>query len=148
MSWLPRFTSRTEESTEIETMDPALKQALGDFKASVHAWSEAAYRRPRTAHQVVVQRTWRVAAGWGLASLLLAGTISGGFYEHHRQVEARHAAAQQAAHERELAAQQARDEAQEEEDMLASVDTAVSREVPTAMEPLAALNDETEAQTR
>jgi hypothetical protein len=148
MSWFERFGSRVEEPTEMEALDPKLKQALGEFKASVHAWSEAAYSRPRTAAQVVVNRAWRLAAGWGLASLLFAGTISGGIYEHHRQAEAQRVAAQQAAHQREIEAQQARDEAQHEEDMLASVDTAVSREVPSAMEPLAALTDETEAETR
>jgi hypothetical protein len=142
MNWLKRFTSRAEEPTEIEVLDPALKEALGDFKASVHEWSNAAYRRTRTAHRVVVQRTWRLAAGWSLASLLLAGTISGGLYEHHRQVEARIAAAQEAEHQRQLAAQKAREEAQQEEDMLASVDTAISRDVPSAMEPLVALTDD------
>jgi hypothetical protein len=148
MSWFDRFTRRAEEPTEMEAFDPTLTQALGDFKASVHAWSDAAYSRPRTAAQVVKHRTWQLAAGWSLASLLLAGTISGGVYEHHLQAEAQRVAAQQAAHQREIAAQQARDEAQQEEDMLASVDTAVSREVPSAMEPLAALMDETEAETR
>jgi hypothetical protein len=132
----------------MEAFDPTLKQALSDFKASVHTWSEAAYSRPRTAQQVVAHRTWRLAAGWSLASLVLAGTISGGIYEHHHQAEVQRAAAQQAAHQREIAAQQAREEAQHEEDMLASVDTAVSREVPSALEPLAALTDETEAETR
>ena len=135
MSGFERFTNRDEEPTEMEALDPSLKQALGEFKASVHAWSEAAYSRPRTARHIV-HRTWRMAAGWGLASLLLAGTISGGIYEHHRQAEAQRVAAQEAAHQREVAAQQAREEAQQEEDMLASVDTAVSREVPSAMEPL------------
>ena len=141
MSWIQRFTGRAEDPTETEALDPALKQALGDFKASVRAWSEAAYNCPRTAHKVVVQRTRRLVAGWSLASLLLAGTISGGLYEHHRQVQARVAAAQQAEHERQLAAQQSREEAQREEEMLASIDKAVSREVPSAMEPLAALTD-------
>jgi hypothetical protein len=142
MNWIQRFTSRAGEPIEIDALDPALKQALGDFKASFHAWSDAAYNRPRALHQVVVRRTWRLAAGWSLASLLLAGTISGGLYEHHRQVEAKIAAAQEAQRQRELAAQQTRERAQQEEDMLASVDTDISREVPAAMEPLAALTDD------
>jgi hypothetical protein len=142
MNWIQRFTSRAGEPIEIDALDPALKQALGDFKASVHAWSDAAYNRPRALHHVVVRRTWRLAAGWSLASLLLAGTISGGLYQHHRQVEAKIAAAQEAQRQRELAAQQTRERAQQEEDMLASVDTDISREVPAAMEPLAALTDD------
>jgi hypothetical protein len=142
MNWIQRFTSRAGEPIEIDVLDPALKQALGDFKASVHAWSDAAYNRPRVLHHAAVRRAWRLAAGWSLASLLLAGTISGGLYQHHRQVEAKIAGAQEAQRQRELAAQQTRERAQQEEDMLASVDTDISREVPAAMEPLAALTDD------
>ncbi len=143
MSWLQRFTSRAEEPTEMEEMDSAMKQALGDFKASVHAWSDAAYSSPRMVRNAVVHRTWRLAAGWSIAAVLLAGTLSGGLYEQHRRaVEAQVAAAQEAAHQRELAAQRAQQQAQQEDDILASVDKDISREVPNAMEPLAALTDE------
>lgn len=142
MSWLQRFRARTEEPIEeIEAADPVLKQALGDFRARVHAWSDAAYNRPFES-KVVVRRTWRLVAGWSLACVLLAGALSGGLYEHHRQVEARIAAAREADHQRQLEAQRAKEEAQQEDDMLASVDTAISREVPSAMEPLAALTDD------
>jgi uncharacterized protein HemX len=142
MSWIERFTGRAEEPTEAEALEPALKRALGDFKASVHAWSDAVYNQPRALHTVVVRRTWRLAAGLSLASVLLAGTVSGGLYEHHRQVQARIAAEQEAQRQREIAAQQARERVQQEEDMFASVDKAISREVPAAMEPLAALTDD------
>jgi hypothetical protein len=146
MKRMQRITGRAGEPAEIESLDPTLKQALGDFKASVRAWSEAAYNRPRTMREVVVHRTLRLAAGWSLATVLLAGTVSVGLYEHHQQqVQARLVAAREAEHQRQLAAQRAREEAQQEDDILASVDTAVSREVPSAMEPLAALTDETEA---
>jgi hypothetical protein len=120
-----------------------LKQALSDFKASVHAWSEAAASRPRTMREIVVRRTWRLAAGWGLASILLAGAASGGLYEHHHQQElARIAAAErEAAHQREVAAERA----QADEDALAKVDSDVSQEVPDALEPLVALSTQDEA---
>lgn len=148
MSWLQRFTSRAEEPTEMEELDPALKQALGEFKASVHAWSDAAYARPRTVGEIVVHGAWRLAAGWSLAAALVAGTISGTLYEHHRRVvEAQAAAAQEAQHQRELAAQQAQEQAQQEDDVLASVDKAISRDVPSAMEPLAALTEDEESDT-
>jgi hypothetical protein len=52
---------------------------------------------------------------------------------------------QKAEQGRQAAAQRALDPAQQEEDMLASVDTDVSREVPSAMEPLAQLTDEGES---
>lgn len=130
-------------SGQWDELDPALKQALSDFKASVHAWSEAAASRPRTMREIVVRRTWRLAAGWGLASILLAGAASGGLYEHHHQQElARIAAAErEAAHQREVAAGRA----QADEDALAKVDSDVSQEVPDALEPLAALSTQDEA---
>jgi hypothetical protein len=145
MNWLDKSASRAAEPTEMEELDPALKQAIGEFKASVHAWSDVAYSRPRTVREAVVHRTWPLAAGWGLAAVLLAGTASGSLYEHHRRVvEAQAAAAQEAQHQRELAAQRAQEQAQREDDILASVDKAISREVPSAMEPLAALTEESE----
>jgi len=141
--WKPGWTSRAEEPAEIEASDPALKQALGDFKASMRAWSGAAYNRPRAVQSIVVHRSWQLAAGWSLAAVLLAGTMSGGLYEHHQRVVAsRIAAAHKAEQERQAAAQRALDKAQQEDDVLASVDTDVSREVPSAMEPLAQLTDE------
>jgi len=138
--------SRASEPAAQEALDPVLQQALNDFRASVHAWSEAEFNRPRTMRQIVVRRTWRLAAGWSLAGLLLAGTISGGLYERHENQLRAEAAAQAAAQQRELAAQQARKQEQKEEEILASVDTAVSREVPKALEPLAALSDDADSQ--
>jgi hypothetical protein len=127
---------------ERDEMGPAMKQALGDFKASVHAWSESAANRPHAIRAVVVRRTWRLAAGWGLAFILIAGAASGGLYEHHHQQElARIAVERQAAHQREVAAERA----QATERMLASVDSDVSQEVPDALEPLAALSTQYES---
>jgi uncharacterized protein HemX len=152
MMWKPKWTKRTEKPAEIEASNPALKQALGDFKVSVRAWSDAAYNRPRTGQSIVVQGAWRLAAGWSLAAVLLAGATSGGFYQHHqRVVAAQVAAAHKAEQERQAAAQRARDtaenkeQAQQEDDVLASVDNDVSREVPSAMEPLAQLTDDGES---
>lgn len=135
--------NRAEEPVETESLDPALKQALGDFKASVHAWSDAAYARPRSVSKAVVRKSWQLAAGWSLAAVLIAGTMSGGYYEHHQQVVAAQRAAERAAaQQRQAALEQAQKQAEEDEEMLATVDTAVSREVPAAMEPLAQLSEE------
>lgn len=145
MSW-KRRADRDEEPLEIEALDPALKQVLGDFKASVQTWSDAVYNRPRPVRETVVRRSWRLAAGWSVASMLIAGTLSVGLYEHrHAQVLARFAAQRAAEGQRQLAAERARELARQEEDMLASVDTDVSREVPSSMEPLLQLNDDSEA---
>jgi hypothetical protein len=99
-----------------------LNEALTNFKSSVHAWSEAAYSSPRSVTREVKVRSWRLAAGWALGCVLVAGSVSGGLMERqHRQ------------HVASLAAQ------------LAGVDSAVSRQVPSAMEPLGQMmaDDET-----
>jgi hypothetical protein len=123
--------------------DAALEQALSNFRSSVHAWSEAAYGQARPV-AVVRHVSWRVAAGWALGCVLAAGSVAGGVYErHHKQELARIAAAAQAARQQKLAAEQrAR---QEDEDLLAKVDSDVSRDVPSAMEPLAQMMAEDQA---
>jgi hypothetical protein len=74
--------------------------------------------------------------------VLVAGSVSGGVHERHqRQEQARIAAAQEAARQRVAAEQRARDE-----ELLAKVDSEVSQEVPSAMEPLAQLMAEDEAE--
>jgi hypothetical protein len=125
---------RVDQTADWEMIDPQTREALGNFKASVHAWSENIVSRPRMAQDLVVRRTWRTAAGWALGCVVFVGSVSGGVYENHRKQEvARIAAVREAEHQRQLAA----DRAREEEDLLAKVDSDVSREVPRAMEPLA-----------
>jgi hypothetical protein len=156
-------------------MDIELEQALKHFKASMDAWSDSAYSRPRTAAKLAVRHSWRMVAGWALGCLLVMGSLAGAAREiYHRQELARIAAqkaAQKAAEERTAAAQvttkptsgqpvsaqsdkktpaatvrkgsAAQDSAQaQDEDLLASVDSDVSRQVPAAMEPLAQLMDD------
>lgn len=150
MKGLSRWTKRDKEPAhedfeQMEALDPVLKQTLSEFKASVHAWSDAEFHRPRTAPSTVAHRTIRLAAGWSLAVVLLAGGATGAMYEHHqRQLAAQAAAAREAERQREMAAERARQQQQWEDEMLASVDTAVSREVPSAMEPLVQVADENE----
>jgi hypothetical protein len=122
--------------------DPGLEQVLRNFRASVCAWSDAEYARPRTAVMTVRQRSWRLAAGWALGCVLLAGGVSGGVYERHQRQEMARIAAVRAVERQRLVAEQ---RAREEEDLLAKVDSDVSREVPSAMEPLAQLMAEDEA---
>jgi len=128
--------SGADRPSEVEELDPKLREALGHFKASVHAWSDGMVSRPRTAHEIAVRRTWRLAAGWALGCVLVGGAVSTGVYErHHQQELATMAAVREAEHQRQLAA----DRAKEEEDLLAKVDIDLSRDVPSAMEPLASL---------
>ena len=120
-----------------------LEQALSNFRASVFAWSDAEYGRPRMAVRPVRQRSWRLAAGWALGCVLMAGGVSGGVYErHYRQEQARIAAVREAERQRLVAEQRVR----EEDELLAKVDSDVSREVPSAMEPLAQLMAEDEGE--
>ena len=101
------------------------------------------YSRPRTVAQDVRRRSWRLAMGCALGCVLAAGSVTGGVYEHqHRQQMARMAAAQKAEQQR-LADERTR---QADAELLATVDSDVSRTVPAAMEPLAQLMDEGETQ--
>jgi len=128
-----------------EPLDEALSQAVTNFKLSVHAWSDAELSRPRMMAHGVRHRSWRLAAGVALGCALVAGGVSGGVYERHQRKEAARiaAVARAAEQQRLVVAEKAR---QEEEDLLAKVDSDVSRETPSAMEPLAQLMAEDEVQ--
>jgi hypothetical protein len=129
-----------------EIDDPVVAQALKNFKASVDAWSEAAMSRPRTVR--TARHSWRLASGWALGCVLAVVSLTGGLFEHqHRQELARTAAQQRAeriAQQQTAAANQpAASGAVADQDLLATVDSDISREVPAAMEPLAQLMDDT-----
>jgi hypothetical protein len=153
--------------------DPVMSGALKHFKASVDAWSEAAYSKPRFSESrlnemkstAVAQHNWRLAASWALGCLLAAGSLAGGLYEHRQRQEAARAAeikaeAQKAALVRAAEAEQrlsptpvavniatrrqstaVKRAINTDEDLLATVDNDVSRQVPAAMEPLAQMMD-------
>jgi uncharacterized protein HemX len=136
-----------DDPMEVGALDPVLKQALGEFKASVRGWSDAAYNRPRATRTDVVRRR-KVAAGWSFAAVLLAGALSGGLYQQHQRQEiaARVEAQRVAEQQRQADVRQRALQAQQDEEILASVDKDLSREAPSAMEPLAQLGDEGVAQ--
>ncbi len=141
--------------------------ALKHFKASVDAWSDAAYSRPRFSGSKslarTVQHTWRLAASWALGCLLIAGSLAGGLYEHHERQLAARAAAMKAAEQKAELIRAASEQrvtampvaadvatrrptavkraANSDENLLATVDNDVSRQVPAAMEPLAQMMD-------
>lgn len=127
--------------------DATLQQALTDFRASVHAWSQAASGRPRNAELTFRQRSWRLVAGWALGCVLVAGGVSGAILQHEQQQHAaRLAAAQQLAQQKQLAAEQQRMRREEDHNLMAKVDNDTSQEVPTAMEPLARMMEEGQIQ--
>lgn len=142
-----------------EIDDPVVAGALKQFKASVDAWSEAAYSRPKL-KVPTAQHNWRLAASLALGCLLIAGSLAGGLYERHQRQEAARAAEMKAAEQKvRLAAEQrvtplpvatsiatkrttaVKRAANTDEDLLATVDSDVSRQVPAAMEPLAQMID-------
>jgi hypothetical protein len=127
---------------EAETLEPEFREALTNFKASVDAWSEAMVSRPR-AVKGPARTNWSAVTKWALGCVVFAGTVSGGVYQNHRQevaqkIEAARLAEQQ--QQREMAA--AEMAKQNEEDLMANVDSDVAREVPSALEPLATLMTE------
>lgn len=135
------MTEQTKmETAETLEQDPVLNAALRSFRQSVHAWSEAEFARPRTvAAQPRVRRPWAIVS-CTLGVVLAAGIAVTSIHERDLHIQqARLAAAQrQAEQQRELAAQRAK----ESQDLLANVDRDVSREVPSALEPLAQLMDD------
>lgn len=134
----------SRESMTGKAEDQALEQALRDFRSSVRAWSDAVYSEVRPVDVAAPRGNWRLAAGWALGCILAAGSVAGGIYvqRHQRQDAARSGAA--APVSAPVAKQQQQPAAaprvhEEDEDLLAKVDSDVSRQVPSSMEPLAQL---------
>ena len=127
--------AREDDGLELQ---PELREAIGNVKSSVDAWSENMLSRPREAKEPV-RTNWGLVTKWALGCAVFIGTVSGGVYENHRQQEAAKVeAARIAEQQHELAAQRAKDEA----DLMAKVDSDIARQVPSALEPLASLMDE------
>ena len=124
---------------EAETLEPELREALGNFKASVDTWSDAMIGRPRKLQAPEsTPMNWGLLAKWALGCAVFVATLSGGVYENHRQhVAAQIEAARVAEQQRQLAAQKAKD--QSADDLMAKVDSDIERQVPQALEPLEAL---------
>ncbi|HLI04232.1 MAG TPA: hypothetical protein VKU93_08180 [Terracidiphilus sp.] len=132
----------------LEAAEADLEHALRNFRASVHAWSEAELSRPRLMPVTLRHARWRAAA-WAsacvIACLIVAGSLTAGLYQHRRgQLTAGHTQQPQLRREQiqprlPIAGEPA---AQGDEGLMAKVDSDVSRPVPSAMEPLARLMNE------
>jgi hypothetical protein len=140
----PAMQNSEPERMLEQIQDPALASVLRDFRASVHAWSDAAYRsRPLVLSPASRRTFWRRSLVWAFSTVLAAGVATGGVHEFHQRALSRQAAERQAEHQRQLALQE---HAREADELLAKVDSDVSREVPSAMEPLASLIAEDDTQ--
>jgi len=127
------------ELEKLETLEPELREALGNFKSSVDAWSDAMMSRPRKA-TAPARTNWSAVTKWALGCVVFAGTVSGGLYQNHQQQQAAKVeAARIAEQQRQLAAQKVLNQ---DDDLLANVDSDIAREVPTALEPMASLMTE------
>jgi uncharacterized protein HemX len=143
MNKVNRVGADPDERVYDPMLDSVLRPALKDFRASVHAWSEAAYNRPRPVPASAPQKiAGRRAAAWVLTLALSVGVVGTAGYEHHR----RGVIAQQKQHEQEMERQRvlAEQQARETEELMANIDSDVSRQVPAAMEPLALTADGTQ----
>ena len=129
-----------EMDTKHTAQDTEMDKALREFRMSVHAWSDAAYHRPRTAAAVAHSPVWRAASGWALGCALVAGIATGGVFQYQRGEELKRAAAiARQAEEQKMEQQLAAHRNEDADTLLAHVDSDVTRQVPTAMEPLAGL---------
>ncbi len=127
---------RSEALEKQETVEPELGEALGNFKASVDAWSEAMMSRPREV-KAPARTNWSAITKWALGCVVFAGTVSGGVYQNHKQQEAAKVeAARVAEQQRELSAHKVKIQ---DDELMASVDSDIAREVPSALEPMASL---------
>jgi hypothetical protein len=133
------FPDDSDDQVHSESQDLILDEALKNFKLSVDSWSESAYSTRRIVESAP-RRNWRPAAAWALGCALVASSVSGVVYKRHEvQLKAKQDA------ENRLVAQQkqAADlQTADEENLLASVDSDVSRQVPSAMEPLAQMAED------
>jgi hypothetical protein len=132
------------ELENLETPEPEVREALGNFKLSVDAWSEAMVSRPRGAKDPA-RTNWSAVTKWALGCVVFAGTVSGGLYQNHQQLEAAKVEASRIA-EQQRDMEAAKLAKLDEEDLMANVDSDVARQVPSALEPLATLMTEDEAQ--
>ncbi len=152
MSWMDKSETKTDglkERAAAQTAaaeDVELEQALKDFKLSVHAWSDAALSRPWTVAHEVRRWSWRLAAGWALGCVLVAGSVSGGLLERQHQKEQARVADQEREADRQTQLKEQHARAQvSDETLLADVDSDVSRQVPSALEPLAQMMGDDES---
>jgi hypothetical protein len=129
----------------------------------VLGWNEAAIGQPRRLSAGSSRpRMRQLAVGWAMGGVLVAAGLSAGLWEHHRQPASLNAARVAEPHWIASAQQgkrilepgelaqnkpvQGKPVQEAKEDLLARVDSDVSRQVPSAMEPLAELMASNESQ--
>lgn len=125
-----------------------LAGVLGEFRRSVHAWSEVEFareRKPRPARRPLFGLRLAVAS----ALLMIVAGMTGGIALHQHNADVAIQQARQNAEKQRQADEQARLKqlelqkqsatAQKDDALLDAIDRDVAQEAPTAMEPLASL---------
>lgn len=145
-----------QQDEQIAALEAELGEALGEFRDCARSWGQASYARPARTMQPVHRLGWRLAAGWAVAVLLAVLTTGGvAVWREHRTVAGAPPAVKplpavpQEAHRNQPATLEKPESAVPDladEDLLAKIDRDVARQTPKAMEPLAQLMDEDEAQ--
>src|ERR1700739_5100309 len=125
------------QANDAEMLEPELREALGDFKLSVEAWGEAMMSRPRAA-KAPARTNWSAVTKWALGCVVFAGTVSGGLYQNHKQLEAQKIEAARIA-EQQRAIEAAKVPQADEEDLMADVDSGVAGEVQRPVRALTTL---------
>ena len=133
----------TRQPETFEMLEPELREALGNFKASVDAWSDTMMSRPREA-KAPVRTNWSAITKWALGCVVFAGTVSGGVYQNYRQQEATKVETARIAGQQKLEVAAAKVTKENEEDLMADVDSDIARQVPSALEPMATLMTDNE----
>lgn len=144
----PNLSNRDQSNRDqsIEAAEADLQQVLRNFRSSVHAWSEAELSRPRMV-PATHRHSWRFAAAWALGCVVAVGSLTAGLYQHHRSQFVASNTQQQPVQQDQQQFQTrlsavSEQAGQRDENLMAVVDSDVSRPVPSAMEPLAQLMDD------
>lgn len=151
-------TNQTRQD-ELATMESELREILDGFRENVQAWSEVAGRQSRRMEGHATSH-WRVALGWALGCVVVVA-VAGGLLRMRRPAASAVSAPQIAMSEGAAEAEGTRPkpqnaetphlvrverapEAAHSEDLLAKVDSDVSRQIPEALEPLAQWSEDAE----
>lgn len=144
----PNLSNRDQSNRDqsIEAAEADLQQVLRNFRSSVHAWSEAELSRPRMV-PATHRHSWRFAAAWALGCVVAVGSLTAGLYQHYRSQFVASNTQQQPVQQDQQQFQArlsavSEQAGQRDENLMAVVDSDVSRPVPSAMEPLAQLMDD------
>lgn len=144
------MSTKETRQDELAAIESELRQTLDCFRENVQAWSEVAGRQPRSLASAS-SAGWRRALGWAVGCVVVVAG-AGGVVRIQRHAPSAVIAPQMAMSEKAVEAEPAQPLPQSvpgpvrverarqqvpQEDLLAKVDSDVSRQIPEVLEPLA-----------